>query len=151
MVSTSRRSMCRGSLKETSGRRWIWCQGVQTLFNPSTFQISVQVCFLHSLRCPTESLSLRADAYETTGLDLSRAARLREVVFRCAGLRAEWITKTLHTVEPQNIQRLSSELPRCATVGNTAREAVHLERPNPNSLLVQFWARTGEGREGRER
>jgi len=61
------------------------------------------------------------------------------VVFRCGGLRAEWISKTLHSVEPNTLQRLSLELPRCAAIEDTTWETVQQEWLDLDCLLVQFW------------
>jgi len=71
------------------------------------------------------------------GIDLSQAAKLRDVVFRCGGLRAQWISETLHTVEPKNLQRLSLELPRRSAIEDTTWETVHQEWLDLDSLFVQ--------------
>lgn len=130
--------MCHGSLKKTSGRRWIWCQGAPIPFNRSTLQIAAQVSSLHSLH-PLDNSPLHADAPETTGINLSQAAKFRNVVFRCGGLRADWINKTLHTIESTNLHHLTLELPRFPAIDDPIWEVVHQEWLDLDSLPVQFW------------
>jgi len=74
-----------------------------------------------------------------TGIDLSQAANLRDVVFRCGRLRARWISETLHTIGPKNLQRLSLELSHCSVIEDTTWETVHPEWLDLDSLLVPFW------------
>jgi len=88
---------------------------------------------------PDNNLPLRADAPEMTWIDLSQAAKLRDVVFQCGGLRAEWISKTLHTIEPKILRHLSLELPRPAVIEDTTWDTVQQEWLDLDSLLVQFW------------
>ena len=81
----------------------------------------------------------RVDPSESIGIDLSQVSTLREAVFRCGGLRAEWIIRTLHNTEPRNLQRLSLELPRYSDIEDAVWETVHQEWLDLDSLLVQFW------------
>jgi len=74
-----------------------------------------------------------------TGIDLSQVANLRDVVFRCGGLRARWTSETLHTIGPKNLQHLSLELSHCSVIEDTTWETVHQEWLDLDSLLVQFW------------
>jgi len=108
--------------------RWL-CEDVRSMMNlvstcadtpnPSALQITAQVRFLRFLPCPIDNSPPHTDASGMTGIDLSQAAKLWDVVFWCGGLRAEWISKTLRTVEPKSFQRLSMESPRCAITGDT--------------------------------
>ena len=50
---------------------------------------------------------------------------LREAVFRCGGLWAEWTTRALHTAESKNLQRLSLDLPRYFAIEDTVWEIIH--------------------------
>jgi len=59
-------------------------------------------------------------------------------VFRCAWLRAEWITKTLYTVESKNLHSLSLELPHSG-IEDPVWEVAHREWLDLDRLLVQFW------------
>jgi len=75
-----------------------------------------------------------------TGIDYSKAAKLRDVVFRCGTPHAEWISETIRTAQPENLQRLSLELPHHATIKDTIWETVHQEWLDLGGLLVEFWA-----------
>jgi hypothetical protein len=88
---------------------------------------------------PIYNLPLHADASGTTGLDLSKTTKLRDVVFRCGMANIEWINKTLQTTEPKNLQHLSLALPRALDIRDTVWETVHQEWLDLDCLLVQFW------------
>ena len=95
--------------------------------------------FLRFLPYPVANSPLHTDAPGTPGIDLSQAAKLQDVSFRCGGLRAEWISKTLHTIKPKILRRLSLELPRPAVIEDMTWETVQQEWLDLDSLLVQFW------------
>jgi len=69
------------------------------------------------------------------GINLSRARKLRDVLFRCRRLHAQWISKTLRTARPENLQLLSLELPHSVAVEGAIRQ----EWLDLDSLLVEFW------------
>ena len=70
--------------------------------------------------------------------DLSRAAKLQDVIFRCVALSAKWISKALHTARSRNLQRISFELQHIA-IGVAVWETVHQEWADLDHLLVKFW------------
>lgn len=55
-------------------------------------------------------------------------------MFRCKSSDVRWITTTLHTVEPQNIQQISLESLHYIPWRETQQEWFDLD-----TLLVQFW------------
>jgi len=95
------------------------------------------VCSLYSLH-PIYNSPLLYAAPGATGIDLSKAVKLRDVVFRCTGLHAEWITKTLNTVKSENLHSLSLKFPRSG-IEDPVWEVAHREWLDLDRLLVQFW------------
>jgi len=84
---------------------------------------------------------LCADVSWRTGLDLSEATKLQNVVFRCMGQNVKWISKALHTARSGNLQHISLELPRrCRAVRDVTWETVHQEWAELDHLLVEFCA-----------
>ena len=77
-----------------------------------------------------------------TGLDLSGATQIRDVLFRCLKPNVKWISKVLHTARSGNLRRISLEPPRHrhVAIGAAAWEKVRQEWPELDQLLVQFWA-----------
>ena len=76
---------------------------------------------------------------ETTAFDLSRAMKLRDVVFRSGEPKVEWITRALCTVESKHLQHMSLELPPYVPIGDTIWEGVRQEWLDLDYLLVKFW------------
>ena len=73
-------------------------------------------------------------------LDLSKATKLRNVAFR-SGQDAEWISKTLRTVQLQNLQHISLELPPrpLFVVEPSIWRAVRPGWLDLDFLLAQLW------------
>jgi len=94
------------------------------------------VCVSITLR-QIDSLPIPADTSGTTGIDLSQARKLQDVVFRCGSPHAKWISETLRTTGPENLQQLSLDLPHHTAIG---WETVHQEWLDLDDLLVEFWA-----------
>ena len=71
-------------------------------------------------------------------LDLSRATKLRDLVFLCEMRNIRWIVAALRTVESQNLQRITLRL-HPPPPGDWAGGPDHLERQDLDRTLVQFW------------
>jgi len=68
-------------------------------------------------------------------LDLSKATRLRDLVFRCRVSNIRWIVTALGTVKSKNLQQITIRLYPTIIKGLT-------EEADPQDLdrmLVQFW------------
>ena len=75
-----------------------------------------------------------ADAFGVPSLDLSKATKLRDIVFRCKNSGVQRVTAALHTIEPKNIEQISLELSHYIFW-----RTVHQEWLDLDSLLVRFW------------
>ena len=64
---------------------------------------------------------------------------LRDVAFRCGWPRAKWISETLRTARPENLKRLSLELPYRAVIEDSILETIHQEWLDLDGSLVKFW------------
>jgi hypothetical protein len=94
-------------------------------------------------------------------IDLSKATKLKDVVF-CCGMRPRWVTTTLRTITPdhRNLQQISLETPftlfhsghgpvdlvtfrhgpvDSATFRHRVGDAVGTEWPDLDHLLAQLW------------
>jgi len=108
-------------------------------------------CNLPELPHATAELHTTAEESTPGQIDLSKATKLRDIVFRCGSLSSEWIVMALETITPrhQNLQRISIHIPQVLTC------AIHedgfiierIEEANPDTqwldldrLLVQFWS-----------
>jgi len=76
-------------------------------------------------------------------IDLSRAAKLKDVVFQCAILRSGWVIRAPETIafQHRNLQQTPTHTPRALSY--TLRENGVAELieggPNLDRLLVRFW------------
>ncbi|KAF9780797.1 hypothetical protein BJ322DRAFT_283637 [Thelephora terrestris] len=70
-------------------------------------------------------------APRASSIDLSKATKLRDVLFRCTDLDVQWITTALRTAKFENIQRISLDIPRDGMS--------HPGWSELDSLLVRFW------------
>jgi hypothetical protein len=137
MVSTSPRSRQR-VMPKMSSRQWVWCRGVLTPSNLSVFIATYRVRFLQFLRA-INSLQLLVDV-DTSGappLDLSKAAKLKELSFRFGWSDVQRITMTLQTAQSKHLQQITI-YPR-GNFENPVEETVRLGWQDLDRLLVQFW------------
>ena len=81
-------------------------------------------------------------------MDLSKATKLKDVVFRPGMRRVEWVVKALQTITPksQDLRQLIIDIPHDYTLsglGDNDEEAVgepvHGQWPDLDRLLIQFW------------
>jgi hypothetical protein len=81
-------------------------------------------------------------------VDLSKATKLKDVVFRPGMRRAEWVVKALQTITPKNrdLRQLIIDIPHnCIFAGPGDNdeegfgEPVHGQWPDLDRLLIQFW------------
>ena len=86
------------------------------------------------------TLPLRVGYFWTTSLDLSKAIKLRDLALRCEDPTVQWITKTLRTVESNDLQQITLELPGGPAIRKTSWETVQQEWLDLDCLLVQFAA-----------
>ena len=65
-------------------------------------------------------------------IDLSKATKLKDIVFRWTSLSIKWVTTTLETITPQHqdLQRISIHVPH---------PWVHDQVKDLDRLLVQLW------------
>jgi hypothetical protein len=76
-----------------------------------------------------------------TSLDLSKATKLRDLALRCGeDLTVQWIIKTLRTVESDNLQHITLQLPGGHVIRKTNWEPVQRKWSDLDCLLVQFAA-----------
>ena len=61
-------------------------------------------------------------------------------MFRCGRPHAEWISRALRTTGPENLQRLSLELPHHTTIEDGMLGTVRQEWLDLDRLLVESWA-----------
>ena len=71
-------------------------------------------------------------------LDLSKATKLKELVFRSRELSVQWIVTALQTVNSKDLQKIFIYLGGNASV-HPLDEMVHQEWVDLDHLLLQFW------------
>ena len=81
-----------------------------------------------------DTLTLHVDVSVTPSLVLSKATKLRDIMFRCKKSNVQWITASLHTVQSKHIQQVSLELSL-----DVFWRTSHQEWTDLDSLLVRFW------------
>ena len=93
-------------------------------------------------------LLLCLDEPMSASLNLSKATRLRDTVFRIGSLRVEWITLALQTIasKHRDLGRISIDVPAyltCIHVGpdirQTVGEGIFGQWTDLDSLLVHLW------------
>ena len=104
MVFTSRRSQSRGSPRGAFFRQWIWCQG-----SPAPLSLS-RLLIIPPVPFPTDALIFDVGRSEMAPLDLSKATKLQDIVFRCKCSNVQQIAAALHTVECKNVREISLDL-----------------------------------------
>jgi hypothetical protein len=96
----------------------------------------------------THNLLPYPDEIESGSMDLSKATKLKDVVFRSGLQRVEWVVKALQTITPQHrdLQHLIIDILHnysFADLGDNDEEAVgelvHGQWPDLDRLLIQFW------------
>jgi len=70
--------------------------------------------------------------------DLSKASKLKDLMFLCGGTNINWITAALRTVGSKHLQHITIRL-HTATLRGTTEEMDHREWQDLDRLLVQFW------------
>jgi hypothetical protein len=84
----------------------------------------------------------------TASIDLSKAMKLKDVVFRPEPRRVEWVITALQTITPkhQDLQQITIHLPYClalpvllTNLRQTIGEVYSEKWLDLNQLLVQFW------------
>ena len=86
-------------------------------------------------------------AHETGSINLSKATKLKDIVFRCKELSSEWINMTLRTITPKHrsLQQISIHIPCIGdymydhSVVNLLRDPLPLQWSDLDRLLVEFW------------
>ena len=73
----------------------------------------------------------------TPSLDLSKAIKLKDMVFSCSESDARWITATVRTVTSNNLQRITVNL--CPGPLTQTGVTVHREWEDLDCLLVRLW------------
>jgi len=92
--------------------------------------------FPHSL-CLTKTLPPPLDP-ATTLIDLSRATKLKHLVFRCDRPSVQWITMTLQTVGSKGLRQITLWVDGRIFIPINL-ETVYREWLDLDQLLVQFW------------
>jgi hypothetical protein len=72
-----------------------------------------------------------------TPLDLSQAAKLKDLLFRCGGSNVQRITMALQTVRSKHLRQIT--IHPCAASARLSGEPVPQEWQDLDILLVQFW------------
>ena len=70
--------------------------------------------------------------------DLSKAAKLKDLIFLGRISNIHWIVRALQTVESKNLQQITIRL-HTATLRGLTEETDHLEWQDLDRLLVKFW------------
>ncbi|KAF9644813.1 hypothetical protein BDM02DRAFT_843031 [Thelephora ganbajun] len=94
-----------------------------------------------------ESLDITHNMFIYTSpapIDLSKATKLRNAIFRAGSLNIAWITLVLQTISPghRDLRQISIHVRRApvlATVDDDKRQAIGGQWLNLDRLLVQFW------------
>jgi hypothetical protein len=85
-----------------------------------------------------QHLTLHTDpGTPVTPLDLSKATKLKDLLFRCGESNVQQVTMALQTVQSKHLQRITIH-PRAASVRLSAEPAPQ-EWQDLDILLVQFW------------
>ena len=81
-------------------------------------------------------------------MDLSKATKLKDVIFRPGLRRVEWVVKALQTITPKHrdLRRVVIDIPRNYTLASLGAngeqaigESVYEQWPDLDRLLVQLW------------
>ena len=73
-----------------------------------------------------------------TPLDLSKATKLRDLIFRCGMRNIRWIATALRTVESKSLQQVTIHL-YPETTGDPTKRRDRQECQDLDRVLVQFW------------
>ena len=104
-----------------------------------TSVVSSRVGFLQLLRLSDASLPLIdvVTAMEQPPLDLSKATKLKYLMFLCRGLKIQPTIMALRTVESKTLQRITIH-PHISAIEGPIEETVQ-EWQDLDRLLIQFW------------
>ena len=83
--------------------------------------------------------SLHLDPPTTTSFDLSRATKLKELVFRCARPDAQWMAVALQTIKSKRLRQITINPYGTAFVLNATEEMIYREWEDLDRLLIQLW------------
>ena len=75
---------------------------------------------------------------KASSLNLSKVAKLKDMMFRWGGTSIRWIITALQTVESEKLQRITIHL-LTSTLRKLIYSADHQEWQDLDHLLVQFW------------
>ena len=98
-----------------------------------------------------DNLLLFLATFEPASIDISKAVRLRDVIFRPTTLNVEWITTALRAITPQHrdLRQITIYVPYSLTLlgsDNDVREnigeAIFVHWSDLDRLLTQFWERS---------
>ena len=120
--------------------------------------MNLSLLFVIPLVCPfdtcsdADSLPMSPAKPESASADLSRATRLKDVVFMCGRQGAEWVSTTLRTITPnhRNLQQISLYVPEVlynttlnranpANVRGVIGEVTHEQWLGLDRRFVQLW------------
>lgn len=138
-VSTSPRLSRFATVTKMLSRQRVWCRGVPTLLSHSMFLTTIQVrpcwppCLVNAL-----PLSVNIGASDTASLDLSKAAKLQDLVFLCGSMRIGWIHAALRTVKSTNLERIAIYI-GSPSPGSLLWDTVDREWRDLDQVLVQLW------------
>ena len=76
---------------------------------------------------------------ETPPLDLSKAIKLKGVVFNYHRSNIQWITTAIKTIKSKNLQQITIFSYTRTPLSAQIKEAVHQEWQDLDHLLVQLW------------
>jgi len=97
------------------------------------------VNFLRSL-CFIGTLSLHLARSTATSSDLSKATKLKQLVFECTRSNTQWVTMALQTVESKDLQGVALHPnPDIFTYLEMNTEPIRQQWHDLDHLLVQFW------------
>ena len=76
---------------------------------------------------------------EAPSLDLSKAAKLRDVAFNYLRSDIQWVTAMIKTIKSKNLQQIAIFSYIYTPLSTQIKEAVHREWQDLDHLLVQLW------------
>ena len=82
---------------------------------------------------------MNVDTPEAPPLDLSKATKLKGVVFNYPRSDIQWITTAIKTIKSKNLQQIAIFSYTRSPLSAQIKEAVHQEWQELDHLLVQLW------------
>ena len=81
---------------------------------------------------------MNIDTPEAPSLDLSKATKLKDVLFSYRR-NIQWVVTTIKTIKSKNLQQIVISSNKCIPLSGQITEAVHQEWQDLDHLLVQLW------------